>query len=84
MQTHALRCKFELYNHLVLIIFVHFTGNMIKKLLILESVRGPLPGYIPAVKEVAEYLNAVSTSNAPIEMLTLHVKSVLTIFTTWG
>ena len=35
-------------------------GSMMRKLLILESERGPLSGYQPAVSEVVEYLNSVS------------------------
>ena len=35
-------------------------GSMVRKLLILESERGPLSGFQPAVSEVVEYLNSVS------------------------
>ena len=35
-------------------------GNMVKKLLMLESVHGPLPGYQPAVFDVMDYLRSVS------------------------
>eukprot|EP00731_Ephydatia_muelleri_P019826 Em0012g651a len=34
------------------------TSSMMRKLLILESERGPLSGYQPAVSEVVEYLNS--------------------------
>ena len=35
-----------------------------KKLLVLESEHGPLPGYQPAVSEVVDYLNAVNYAPA--------------------
>ena len=37
-----------------------FAGNNVKKLLILESKRGPLSGYEPALSEVVDYLDSVS------------------------
>ena len=49
MLLHAL--SVSLYNYI---------GNMIKKLLTLESVHGPLPGYRPAVLDVMDYLKSVS------------------------
>ena len=37
-----------------------YVGNMVKKLLMLEAVHGPLPGYQPAVIDVMDYLRSVS------------------------
>ena len=39
-------------------------GNIVRKLLILESEHGPLSGYEPAVTEIVEYLDSVSLSTA--------------------
>ena len=35
-------------------------GNIVRKLLILESEHGPLSGYEPAVTKIVEYLDSVS------------------------
>ena len=40
-----------------------------KKLLVLESEHGPLPGYQPAVSEVVDYLNAVNYAQLIIELV---------------
>ncbi|KAL5517874.1 hypothetical protein EMCRGX_G003505 [Ephydatia muelleri] len=49
------------------------TSNMVKKLLMLESVHGPLPGYQPAVFDVMDYLRSlsISTKEEDIEMRVL-------------
>ena len=44
-------------------------GNIVRKLLILESERGPLSGFQPAVSEVVEYLNSVSLPTVRINVL---------------
>ena len=38
-------------------------GNIVRKLLILESEHGPLSGYESAVTEIVEYLDSVSLSS---------------------
>ena len=48
---------------------IRAAGSMVRKLLILESERGALSGFQPAVSEVVDYLNSVSLPTVQINVL---------------
>ena len=58
-RNHACMQYIEVLNVNIHVFVLCKPGDMLRKLLILESKYGPLPGYQPALAEVEDYLNEV-------------------------